>query len=116
MRLAISLLVERSERRVKVRVRWPSAGRPPKGAWSSARPVRAAAARSRAVARWRATVLTRRAIVPRPAAGLMPFVVTTKLPGSNFRTPTGDARMGLMDGKKGLILNIANDRSIATHI
>ena len=24
--------------------------------------------------------------------------------------------MGLMDGKKGLILNIANDRSIATHI
>src|SRR5215211_8009484 len=24
--------------------------------------------------------------------------------------------MGLLDGKKGLILNIANDRSIATHI
>src|SRR5947208_15940000 len=26
------------------------------------------------------------------------------------------ALMGLMDGKKGLVLNIANDRSIATHI
>src|SRR5271169_2210870 len=25
-------------------------------------------------------------------------------------------RMGLLDGKTGLILNIANDRSIATHI
>src|SRR4051794_21299531 len=25
-------------------------------------------------------------------------------------------RMGLLDGKKGLILNVANDRSIATHI
>ena len=24
--------------------------------------------------------------------------------------------MGLLDGKKGLVLNIANDRSIATHI
>lgn len=24
--------------------------------------------------------------------------------------------MGILDGKKGLILNIANDRSIATHI
>src|SRR3954452_24320927 len=27
-----------------------------------------------------------------------------------------ESDMGLLDGKKGLILNIANDRSIATHI
>src|SRR3979409_1444725 len=48
---------------------------------------------------------------PRYATLLASGVVGLKL-GPRHK---GDA-MGLLDGKTGLILNIANDRSIATHI
>src|SRR5689334_15205699 len=53
------------------------------------------------------------ALVRAPGGHFSPRRCSHKL---NFAQQTGDARMELLDGKKWLILNIANDRSIATHI